>query len=183
MQASGRERRRKLFGSQAQSAQRSTVGGMMRKQAENIAGSNWEILEYKPDPMKPGDLKVYVSAGEKIHTFNFHVPKRIYASFKSPLTSKLAIIGCEIEKSNAVLPNSHDATNLYKFTMPQSIYQDQIADVDSVFQSSNILGIYEANVEPIERAVIELGNTVKFDDTKVGALGKGLKMGSILKSC
>ncbi|KAG5420383.1 POL2 [Candida metapsilosis] len=177
MQASGRERRRKLFGSQAQSAQRSTVGGMMRKQAENIAGSNWEILEYKQDPMKPGDLKVYVSAGEKIHTFNFHVPKRIYASFKGPLSSKQTITGCEIEKSNAILPNSHDATNLYKFTMPQSIYQDQIADADSMFQSSNILGIYETNVEPIERAVIELGNTVKFDDTKVGALGKGLKNG------
>ena len=76
VQATGRERRRKLFGSNAESSQRSTVGGMIRKRAENIAGSNWEILEYKPDPSKPGDLKVYILAGEKVHSFNFHVPKR-----------------------------------------------------------------------------------------------------------
>lgn len=42
VQATGRERRRKLFGSNAESSQRSTVGGMIRKRAENIAGSNWK---------------------------------------------------------------------------------------------------------------------------------------------
>ncbi|KAI5954179.1 POL2 [Candida jiufengensis] len=177
VQASSRDRRRKLFGAQTQSSQRSTVGGMFRKQAENIAGSNWEILEYQNDPMNPGDLKVYVSAEDKIHTFNFHVPKKIYASFKSPLTIRDSITGCEIEKSNAILPNGHDASNLYKLTMPQSIYQEQLSDVESIIQSCKTLGIYESNVSAIERAVIDLGNTVRFDDTKVGALGKGLKNG------
>ena len=70
------ERRRRLFGANSESSQRSTVGGMFRKRAENIAGTNWEILEYKLDPTKPGDLKVYVRAGDKVHTFNFHVPKK-----------------------------------------------------------------------------------------------------------
>ena len=69
-------KKRRLFGANSESSQRSTVGGMFRKRAENIAGTNWEILEYKLDPTKPGDLKVYVRAGDKIHTFNFHVPKK-----------------------------------------------------------------------------------------------------------
>ncbi|KAI5962583.1 POL2 [Candida pseudojiufengensis] len=176
-QATSRERRKKLFGAQAQSSQRSTVGGLFRKQAENIAGSNWEILEYQADPTKPGDLKVYVSAEDKIHTFTFHIPKKIYASFKSPLSVRESIVGCEIEKSNAILPNGHDATNLYKFTMPQSIYQEQMSVVPSILQSSKTLGIYESSISPIERAIIDLGNTVKFDDTRVGALGRGLKNG------
>ncbi|WLF78893.1 DNA polymerase epsilon catalytic subunit [Lodderomyces elongisporus] len=177
LQASGRERKRKLFGSQAQSSQRSTVGGMFKKQAENVAGTDWEILEYKEDPMKPGDLKVYVSAAEKIHTFTFHVPKKVFASFKTPLSSRQSIPGCIIEKSTAILPNGHDGSNLYKLTMPQSEYQDQISNVESLLQSSNTLGIYEGEVSPIQRAVLELGHTVKFDDTKVGALGRGLKNG------
>lgn len=177
VQATGRERRRKLFGSNAESSQRSTVGGMIRKRAENIAGSNWEILEYKPDPSKPGDLKVYILAGEKVHSFNFHVPKKVYATFKSELSTKKIIPGCEVEKSNAILPNGHDATNLYKLTMPQSVFQDQLKDVDGILQDSNILGLYESNIDPVSRAIIDLGNTVKFDDTRVGALGKGLKNG------
>ncbi|CAK9437319.1 uncharacterized protein LODBEIA_P16970 [Lodderomyces beijingensis] len=176
-QSCERDRRKRLFGSQAQSAQRSTVGGMFRKQAENLAGTKWEILEYKPDPLKPGDLKVYVSASDKIHTFNFHVPKKVYASFKAPLTSRQTIPGCEIESSNAILPNGHDSINLYKLTMPQPVFQEQMSNVESVLQSSSILGIYESQISAVERAVIDLGNSVKFDDTKVGALGKGLKNG------
>ena len=64
---------------------------MFRKRAENIAGTNWEILEYKLDPTKPGDLKVYVRAGDKVHTFNFHVPKKFYASFKTKLSQRKSI--------------------------------------------------------------------------------------------
>ena len=110
---------------QIQSSQRSTVGGMFRKRAENIAGTNWEILEYKLDPTKPGDLKVYVRAGDKVHTFNFHVPKRVYASFKTKLSQRKSIPGCEIEESNAILPNGHDGTNLYKLTMAQSVSKNK----------------------------------------------------------
>ena len=150
---------------------------MFRKRAENIAGTNWEILEYKLDPTKPGDLKVYVRAGDKVHTFNFHVPKRVYASFKTKLSQRKSIPGCEIEESNAILPNGHDGTNLYKLTMAQSVFQEQMSDVDSLLQDSNIMGLYESNIDPVSRAIIDLGNTVKFDDTRVGALGKGLKTG------
>lgn len=177
VQQAGRERRRRLFGANSESSQRSTVGGMFRKRAENIAGTNWEILEYKLDPTKPGDLKVYVRAGDKIHTFNFHVPKKVYASFKTKLSQRKSIPGCEIEESNAILPNGHDGTNLYKLTMAQSVFQEQMSDVDSLLQDSNIMGLYESNIDPVSRAIIDLGNTVKFDDTRVGALGKGLKTG------
>ena len=61
--------------------------------------------------------------------------------------------------------------------MPQSVFQDQLKDVDGILQDSNILGLYESNIDPVSRAIIDLGNTVKFDDTRVGALGKGLKNG------
>ena len=61
--------------------------------------------------------------------------------------------------------------------MAQSVFQEQMSDVDSLLQDSNIMGLYESNIDPVSRAIIDLGNTVKFDDTRVGALGKGLKTG------
>ncbi|KAK6456843.1 DNA-directed DNA polymerase epsilon, catalytic subunit A [Scheffersomyces xylosifermentans] len=181
MQTNNRERRRKLFGSNSETSHRSSVGGLIRKQAENVAGSNWEILEYKVDPAKPGEVRVYVSASGKVHSFTFHVPKQVYASFKTELSPRKYISGCETEKSNAILPNGHDGSHLYKLTLPEVRYNEEISNVDSLLQDSNVLGLYETQIGSVERLIIELGNVVKFDDTKVGALGKGLKNGFNVK--
>ncbi|EGV61700.1 DNA polymerase epsilon catalytic subunit [Yamadazyma tenuis] len=181
VQEKSRERRKKLFGQSSESSQRSSVGGLIRRQAENVAGSDWQILEYKEDPNKPGDLKVFIIASGKVHSFNFHIPKRLYASFKTELDLSKVIVQGDVEKSNAILPNGHDGTNLYKFTMPQSVYQQEISNVDSILNSSKLLGLYESKMKPIERAIIDLGNSVKFDDTRVGTLGKGLKNGFNVK--
>ncbi|KAK7680436.1 DNA polymerase epsilon catalytic subunit [Cerrena zonata] len=181
VQAKNRERRRKLFGNNTESSHRSSVGGLFRKQAESVAGSDWEILEYKPDPTTPGDVKVYILSGNKVHSFIFHIPKQIYATFKTDISQRKYIQNCEIEKSNAILPNGHDGSHLYKFVMPEPVYNEQISKIDSILQDSKILGLYESNINSVDRAIINLGNTVKFDDTKVGALGKGLKNGFNMK--
>lgn len=177
LQAKTRERRRKLFGSNTESSSRSSVGNMIRKQAENVVGTNWEILDYKLDDMSPGDIKALVLVNGKIHRFTFHVPRKFYISFKTSLSLKKHIPGCIIQKSNAILPNGHDGTNLYHFTMDESTYLEERKKVENIFYDSNVLALYETQVGPIERVVIELGNTVGFDDTRVGSLGKGLKNG------
>lgn len=181
VQAKNREKRKKLFGNNTESSHRSSVGGLFRRQAESVAGSDWEILEYKIDPATPGDVKAYILTGNKVHSFVFHIPKQIYATFKTELALKNYIQNCEIEKSAAILPNGHDGSNLYKLTMPEAVYNEEISRVDSLLQDSKILGLYESKINPIDRAIINLGNTIRFDDTKVGALGKGLKNGFNMK--
>lgn len=180
LQAKNRERRKKLFGENLDSSYRSSVGNMFRRQAENVAGSDWEILEYKQDPANSGAVKVYVLSGGKIHSFLFHIPKTIYATYKTDLFIK-SIPNCEIEPSNAILPNGHDATHLFKMTMPEALYHEQISQVDSLLHDPKILGLYETEVSSVDRAIMDLGNIVRFDDTKVGALGKCLKNGFTTK--
>lgn len=181
VQAKNRDRRRKLFGANTESSHRSSVGGMFRKQAESVAGSDWEILEFKPDPTTPGDIKVYLLSGTKVHSFTFHIPKRVFASFKTEIALNKHIQNCEVERSTAMLPNGHDGSNLYKLTMPETVYNAESRKVDSLLQDSKILGLYESKISSIDRAIISLGNTVRFDDTKVGALGKGLRNGFNMK--
>lgn len=180
-----RQSRNKVLGVTSGSSYRTSVGSMIHKQAKSLSGSNWEILQYKQDPLKPGDIKVYVFANKKLHVFNFHIPKKFFATFKTELTPsrirKLENMVLEMEKSNAILPNGHDASNLYKFTMTEDFFANEVQNVESVFQSSNLLGLYETQIDPVERAIIELGNSIKFDDTKVGALGKGLNNGFNMK--
>lgn len=181
LQSQSRDRRKKLFGDNTDSANRSSVSGMFRRHAETVAGTDWEILEYKLDPMKAGALRVSVSISGKIHSLLFHIPKQIYATFKTdvPLTKRIA--NCEIEKSKAVLPNGHDGTHLYKITMPEIAYNEETCKVDSILHDTRILGLYESEITPIDRAIINLGNAVRFDDTRIGALGKCLKNGFTTK--
>lgn len=176
LQEKNRLQRRRLFGENTEGTHRSTVGNMMRRQAESISGSNWEILQYTSSG-KPGEIKVFVNIDDKIHTFIFHIPKKIYGSFKTELSLKRTIQNCQIDNSNAILPNGHDGTWLYKFTMPETVYQEELNKVGGLLQDPNVIGLYETQVDSIARAVIELGNTISFDDTRVGSLGKGLKNG------
>lgn len=180
-QAKNRERRRTLFGSSAETSSRSSVGNLYRRQAESVAGSNWEILQYKVDPTKPGSLKVHVFSNNKVHSFTFHIPKILYAAFKTKLSPRKSLRESRIDPCNAILPNGHDASNIYKIILPEATYNEEIQRVDSLLQDSSVLGLYETQVGALERAMINLGNTVKFDDTKVGSLGKGLKSGFHLK--
>lgn len=181
LQTLSRQRRKKLFGDNSEASHRSSVGNMIRKQAETVAGSDWEILEYKLDPLNPGAIKVFILCGKKVNSFLFHIPKEIYATFKVELSRKKTIANCEIEESNAILPNGHDSSHLYKFTMPESVFNDEISKVDGLLNDSRILGLYETQIASIDRAIINLGNTVRFDDTRVGALGKCMKNGFTTK--
>lgn len=177
LQSQNRERRKKLFGDNTDTSSRSSVSNMFRRHAETVAGTDWEILEYKPDPMKAGALRVLVSISGKIHSLLFHIPKQIFATFKNDISLKKHIMNCEVEKSKATLPNGHDSTNLYKLTMSESVFNEEISKVDSILHHTNILGLYESQVTAIDRAIISLGNAVRFDDTRIGALGKCLKNG------
>ena len=181
LQAQSRERRLKLFGESTDSSNRSSVSSMFRRNGEKVAGTDWEILEYKMDPIKPGALRVSVSISGKVHLLLFYIPKTIYATFKRDVPLKKHMVNCEIEASKATLPNGHDSTHLYKITMPENVYNEEISKVDSILHDSNIIGVYESEITALDCAIINLGNCVKFDHSRIGALGKCLKNGFTIK--
>jgi DNA polymerase epsilon subunit 1 len=181
VQQKDRNRRRKLFGDSGESSHRSTVGNMVRNQAEHFVGSTWQVLQYKLDS-NPGDVRVFVLIDGKIQSFIFHVPKKIYISFKKSTLPDDTIPSCEIEKVTSILPNGHKANNLFRLTMPEGVYQDEVNKAGSLLLDPNVIGLYESQIDSTERAILELGNSVGFNSSKIGALGKGLKNGFDLKT-
>lgn len=176
-----RTRRRNLFGDSGESSHRSTVGNMVRNQAENFVGSTWEVIQYKLDS-NPGDVRAFVLIDGKIQSFIFHVPKKIYLSFKKASLPDDTIPSCEIEKVTSILPNGHNANNLFRLTMPESVYQEEMNKAGGLLLNQHVLGLYESQVDATERVIMELGNSVGFSSDKIGALGKGLKNGFDLKT-
>lgn len=180
VQSKARERRRKLFGNTTESSHRSTVGNMVRSQAENFAGTTWYVLQYKLD-LNPGDIKAFVLVNNKIQTFTFHVPRTIYVDFQNKSLPDGSIPLCSVEKALSILPDGTKSPNLYRLTMPEDTYQTERFKKDGLLQKSSIKGIYETRIEPSERIIIELGNSIAFNSNKVGALGKSLKNGFDMK--
>ncbi|GAV48505.1 hypothetical protein ZYGR_0K00100, partial [Zygosaccharomyces rouxii] len=184
IQARDRVRRSQLFGESNNSVERTALGSMIRKQAESYADSTWEILQYKPSP-QPGVLDVYVNINDKIQTLKFIIPKTIYAKFKMAPYSEMK--HCVLERTNAVLPNSPEmkdtsSQNLYKITLPENVFLEQIEDSTSSLNDENVMGIFESSITATERAIMELGSTVTFKSNTVGALGKGLQKGFDMKN-
>lgn len=184
VQARDRVRRSQLFGDSNSSVERTALGSMIRKQAESYADTTWEILQYKPSA-QPGVLDVYVNINDKIQTLKFIIPKTIYAKFKMTPYSEMKY--CVLERTNAVLPNSPEmkdtsSQNLYKITLPENVFLEQIEDSTSSLNDENVMGIFESSVTATERAIMELGSSVTFKSNTVGALGKGLQKGFDMKN-
>lgn len=178
-QSGARDRRNRLFGPSSELVTRLTVGDIFRRQAELIVGNNWEILEFKRDPQVPGAVKAFVVALGKIHGFTFHIPRQLYASYKMDLPQRrIDAVQGDMEPLAAMLPHGGNLDHhLYKLVTLELNYQDLKRDGNSVLNDQTLLGIYELHVTPVQRAVMDLGNTVVFDETRVGALGRAMKQG------
>ena len=186
IQARDRQRRTELFGSTNNVAQRSALGSLMRKQAESYANSNWEVLQYKTTN-EPGVLDVFVSVSGKLQILKFIIPKVIYVKFKTDTLPLAKIKYCISEKVTSTLPNipalsEMGGSNLFKLTLPESVYQEEIEKRTSILNDENVLGIFESTIPANERAIMELGSTVSFNSNGVGSLGRGLQTGFDMKN-
>ncbi|SCU95828.1 LAFA_0G02542g1_1 [Lachancea sp. 'fantastica'] len=181
IQERDRQRRTQLFGDRTKSNQRTSLGNIMRKHAESYANSTWEVLEYRPT-LEPGVLDVSVLLNGKVHRLKFIIPKSLFINFKSNILQVRGIENGIVEKSTATLPNVgmsnfEEPSPLFKVTLSEDAYQEEIGKPTSLFNHDQVLGIYESSVSSVERAIMELGSVVAFDSSVIGALGKGLQKG------
>lgn len=183
IQSRDRVRRAQLFGNSSNSAGRSALSGLMRKQAETYANSTWEVLQFKHSA-QPGTLDVFVSIQGQIQVLKFKVPKTVYIKFRSTpvvnLPEQFVMEPCSATLPNDSRMNDISSKHLYKCTMPEGTYSDEM--LSSVFNDSTVSGVFESTVTSSERAIIELGSSVVFRSNTMGALGKGLQNGFEFKT-
>ncbi|ODV97381.1 hypothetical protein PACTADRAFT_49103 [Pachysolen tannophilus NRRL Y-2460] len=181
--AKQQETRKKLFGPNTGSA--GTIGDIFKQRAENFANSNWEILEFKENTAVAGDIKAYVLIDGKVQSFTFHIPKKVYLNFREEMKAKdlnRLIKNCNFEKVSSILPNGNTSKNLFKLTMNEYKFTEECNKPGSIFRDESVEGIYESHIGSVERAIIELGNSVRFQESRIGALGKAIEKGFDQKS-
>lgn len=184
-QALERERREKIFGRSGMSNTGSlAMNNLIKNQADSYLNSIWQVIQYKVDPAHPGDLKVIALINGKVQTVRLHVPKKIFIDFKAGKEFPAgAIEQCEVVKSNGLLPTGEsDEKSVYKLVLPESVFNDEINKIGGVLTSTDINGIYESNIGPSERAIMELGTSLKYDDKQVSFLSRSMERGFDMKN-
>ncbi|ANZ74792.1 BA75_01783T0 [Komagataella pastoris] len=179
LQSQNRERRRKLFGTSANTATRGTIGNIMRKKAESYVGSSWQVLQYKHDSScKPGEVKALVFIDGKVQTFTIAVPRKVFLGLKTTDSGSLTIPDeCTIEPSTNHLPKGEKVESLFKLTMSEEKFNSERGNCNGLFQHEDVKCVYESQIDCTERVIVELGNSIKFQENQVGALGKAMQNG------
>lgn len=175
-----RERREKIFGRGTMTTSSSfAMNNMLKNQAESYLNSIWQVIEYKYDPINPGKLKAFVLINGKLQTIHIQMLKKIYINFKSNREfPENGINSCEITKSKSILPvGSSEEKNLYRLIMPHNVFEDEMKKTDGILNNPDVEGIYESHIDSSERAIMDLGTCIKFDDSKASRLLKSFEKG------
>lgn len=186
-QAQERMRREKIFGRTAlPTGGSSIISNMIKNQAGNYLNSIWQVIQYKEIPFKPGHLKVIALINGKIQTITMNVPKKVFIEFKEGKKfPENSIEHCEVIQSNGLLPagsSTNGESSLYKLTLPESKFNEEINKVGGTLTSTDVNGIYESKIDAISRAILEIGSCLKYDDKQVSFLSRSMEKGFDMKN-
>ena len=177
--AKERERREKIFGrGNLTTNSNFPMNSIMKTQAENYINSLWQVVEYKYDPLHPDKLKAFVLISGKLQTVHITIPKKIFLNCKGKKEfPKDQIDFCEVSRSANVLPTGSKDKAIYRLIMPHHVYEEELNKPESPLNSTDIEGIYESHINISERAILELGTCIKFDENKGSQLMKSFEKG------
>ena len=175
IQKQARVRRRQLFGERSNTAL-DTLGGFFRNQAELLFTNTWQVLQLR-ESETPGAIHAFFLIDKKVHRLTVKVPRQLFLNLREAELPDVEIDGCSVQEVTHTLPNGHPSVHLFKLVMPEEVYVREEQKLSALFGHSSVEGVYEKQVTPTIRAVLELGSLCTFDETQKGVLGKGLEHG------
>lgn len=172
-----RETRRKLFGDKVSLRYNRGVTGMLRNQAEQaFSGRSWHIVQVTASPGKLGQVQAFIWVNSRIQKIKINVPRRFFVQFTDVPNLTLPS-GITMEKSSKSLPHGVSNDNLYEVVMSEEAYQDELARGGGLLKQQTVKGVYETQLEPRDRVLLEIGTLCSLDSSRPGILGKGLESG------
>lgn len=123
---------------------RTNLGGFLRRAQQTLLSSMWQILQIM-ESSQPGVFRLWALVGNELHQIRLTVPRIFYLNKKTPL-EKEASNSAIWRKVNRILPRSHRVYNLYEYSVPEEIYQQNFNQLMADLSTSDNAGIYETQV-------------------------------------
>lgn len=123
---------------------RTNLGGFLRRAQQTLLSSMWQVLQIM-ETSQPGIFRLWALVGNELHQIRLTVPRIFYLNKKKPL-EKEANNDAIWRKVNRILPRSHRVYNLYEYSVPEEVYQQNFNQLMADLSTSDNAGIYETQV-------------------------------------
>ena len=93
---------------------------------------------------QPGVFRLWALVGNELHQIRLTVPRIFYLNKKKPLEKEGG--SAVWRKVNRILPRSHRVYNLYEYSVPEEVYQQNFNQLMADLSTNDNAGIYETKV-------------------------------------
>ncbi|KAJ2559538.1 DNA polymerase epsilon catalytic subunit [Coemansia sp. RSA 1933] len=144
-------------------ASASTADGIVQyfgRTGATLSRGVWNIVQWV-ETDTPGELKAWVFLGGQLHAVTVSVPRVLYVA-SSVARQEIAGSRFFTEAKAMVLPRTSytpQTMHLYRSVMTEAEYIAHQSSWSSFFAHPSIGGVYETEVTPLDRALIQLGAT------------------------
>nr|CAH7746305.1 unnamed protein product [Callosobruchus chinensis] len=130
-----------------------TLGSFIQRAQRLLLTSPWQVLQIAATNV-PGEFRLWTLVQSELHLVKLIVPRVFYANLKSP---KVVEEGALFKKCNRTLPRSKPVYNLYKYSVPEEVFQEHGKKLYLDQTDPNVEGVYETQVTPMFRALMHIG--------------------------
>ncbi|CAG8516863.1 18561_t:CDS:10 [Acaulospora morrowiae] len=142
--------------------------------------NSWEILQIN-ETETPGEFFMWIFSGQKFQKVRLTVPRKFYINYKSNTIpaeiEEMINAKGSINKVNRTLPRSRERFNLFEVVMLEYTYQKNLSLLLNIFNDPFTEGVYETQVTPLDRALIEIGCIINKHTTKPNVLKVAIRKG------
>ncbi|CAH2005328.1 unnamed protein product [Acanthoscelides obtectus] len=134
-----------------------TLGSFIQRAQRMLLTSPWQVLQIAATNV-PGEFRLWALVQNELHMVKLIVPRIFYANLKSP---KIVEEGALFKKCNRTLPRSKQVYHLYKYSVPEEVFQEHGKKLYLDQTDPNVEGVYETQVTPMLRALMHIGCVCK----------------------
>ncbi|KAJ1951738.1 DNA polymerase epsilon catalytic subunit, partial [Linderina pennispora] len=135
------------------------LGQFFTKTHVSLARNVWHVVQWA-ETDTPGELRAWVWIGAQLHTVRVEIPRILYVT-SAVHQAEIANSKYFSEAPSVVLPRTAYGQHMhtYKCVMGEQEYIAHSSRWGSFFAHPGIGGVYETEVTPLDRALIEVGAT------------------------
>lgn len=141
-------------------ANTSTMDGFLRRAQRKLLETPWQIIQLS-ETGEPGLFRLWILVETQLHQVRLVVPRIFYVNTRKPRPDPGPN---ELwRKSFKSLPRSRPVYNLYRYSLPESLFQEHSRELLEDLSKPEIEGIYETQMSLEFRAMLQLGCVCMVD--------------------
>ncbi|XP_070151700.1 DNA polymerase epsilon catalytic subunit 1 isoform X2 [Polyergus mexicanus] len=148
----------------------STITGFLRRAQRKLLETPWQIIQLS-ETGEPGMFRLWILIDTQLHQVRLVVPRVFYVNTRKarpdPGPNELW------KKSFKSLPRSRPVYNLYRYSLPESLFQEHSRELLEDLSKPEIEGIYETQMSLEFRAILQLGCVCMVDPRAARKMADG----------